>query len=58
MTPEELEAWVRKSCEEQGVPVKVTDPATISKVATLLGGSTWQKKTRRSRRARTAGANS
>lgn len=28
---------VRESCAEQGIPVKVTDPATIQHVATLLG---------------------
>lgn len=29
-------AWLRKSCEASGVPLKVTDPLTIRKVATLL----------------------
>jgi hypothetical protein len=35
MTDEELE-WLRRSCEEQGVPLKVTDPTTIRKVTALL----------------------
>lgn len=28
---------VEDSCAEQGVPVKVTDPLTLRRVATLLG---------------------
>lgn len=36
LTDEEME-WLRRSCEEQGVPFKVTDPATLRKIATLLG---------------------
>lgn len=35
LTPEEL-AWLRRSCEEQGVPEFVTYSATIEKVVTLL----------------------
>lgn len=30
---------VAKSCEEQGVPIKVTDPEVVQQVATLLGVS-------------------
>jgi len=30
-------AWVDASCAEQGVPVKITDPAVLSQVAGLLG---------------------
>lgn len=40
-TPEyqaEVEEWVRRTTEAQGLPVKVTDPATIQKVVVLLGG--------------------
>lgn len=33
----ELEEWVERTCREQGVPVKVTDPATLQKVAVLMG---------------------
>ena len=29
-------AWVERTCAEQGVPVKVSDPQTIAKVAELL----------------------
>jgi hypothetical protein len=31
------EAYVRRSCAEQGVPEFVTDPSTISRVIALLG---------------------
>lgn len=37
MDAEELAEYVRQSCEAQGVPVKVTDPAVIRKVAALMG---------------------
>jgi hypothetical protein len=30
------QAWVERTCAEQGVPVKVSDPQTIAKVAGLL----------------------
>jgi hypothetical protein len=29
-------AWVERTCAEQGIPVKVSDPATIASVAELL----------------------
>jgi hypothetical protein len=29
-------AWVEQSCAEQGIPVKISDPQTIVKVAGLL----------------------
>ena len=32
--------WARRSCADQGVPVKVTDPGTLGHVARLLGGET------------------
>ncbi len=35
--PAVLAAWVRASCEAQGVPEKVTDPAVLHRVSTLLG---------------------
>ena len=38
MTPEEIAAWVQRSCAEQGVPEKVSDPATVDRVVTLLRG--------------------
>lgn len=34
-TPE-MQAWLEKGCAEQGVPLKVTDPTVIKKVAVLL----------------------
>lgn len=34
---EQVAEWVRRTTAEQGVPEKVTDPATIKKVAVLLG---------------------
>lgn len=35
--PEVLKAWVRSSCEAQGVPEKVTDPAVLHQIGWLLG---------------------
>lgn len=29
-------AWVERGCAEQGIPVKLSDPETIEKVAELL----------------------
>jgi hypothetical protein len=29
-------AWAERTCAEQGIPVKVSDPQTIAKVAELL----------------------
>ena len=57
MTPEEL-ALLRRSCEEQGVPEFVTDPATIQKVATLLRADRADRLAReaQARRARAGGA--
>lgn len=31
--------WLIRSCEAQGVPLKITDPATIRAVVILLGQS-------------------
>jgi hypothetical protein len=30
-------AWVEASCADQGLPVKLTDPSVLARVATLLG---------------------
>ena len=38
MSPEDLAAWVAKSCAAQGVPIKVTDPAVLRQVGVLLTG--------------------
>jgi hypothetical protein len=35
---DEIRELVERSCAEQGLPVKVTDPATVRRVATLLLG--------------------
>ncbi len=36
LTREQVAAWLATSCAAQGVPVKVTDPQTLAKVAALL----------------------
>jgi hypothetical protein len=33
---ERIQAWVERSCAEQGVPVKITDRAVLLRVAELL----------------------
>ena len=30
-------AWVERSCAEQGVPVKLSDPLALAKIADILG---------------------
>lgn len=35
----DLDAWVRRSCQAQGVPVKVTDPEVVRRVGVLLGAT-------------------
>jgi hypothetical protein len=30
-------AWVEKSCAEQGVPIKLSDPLALAKIADILG---------------------
>lgn len=35
----EFIAWLTASCERQNVPVTVTDPTVIARIATLLGAS-------------------
>jgi hypothetical protein len=37
-THEQVVEFVERTCREQGVPVKVTDPVVLRKVATLLRG--------------------
>ena len=34
---EVVQSWLERSCAAQGVPVRVTDPLTIARVAALLG---------------------
>ena len=33
---ERAKVWVERSCAEQGVPVKISDPLVLAKVADLL----------------------
>ena len=40
LTPDELAAFVQRSCEAQGVPVKVTDARLLDDVAALLAAGT------------------
>jgi hypothetical protein len=35
---EQLAAWVAASCAAQGLPVQMTDPATVNQVRVLMGG--------------------
>lgn len=37
LSSKELAAWVAGSCAAQGVPVKVTDPTVVRRMAALLG---------------------
>jgi hypothetical protein len=30
-------AWVERSCAEQGVPVKLSDPVAVQRIADILG---------------------
>jgi hypothetical protein len=34
---ERARAWVERACAEQGVPVKLSDPLALAKVAEILG---------------------
>lgn len=34
--PDEIAEWTRKSREAQGLPPKITDPATLRKIATIM----------------------
>ena len=46
LTQEELAAFVKRSCEAQGVPLKVTDARVIDDVAALLAagtGGAWRQ---------------
>lgn len=38
----EFTAWLLASCERQGVPVTISDPAVITQVVTLLGAGASQ----------------
>jgi hypothetical protein len=32
-------AWVERSCAEQGVPAKLSDPLALRRIADILGGA-------------------
>jgi hypothetical protein len=38
-TPEQIAAWVRSSCDKQGIPVHVTDSSVLRQVVALLGSA-------------------
>lgn len=44
-----VRAMVQRSCEAQGLPVKVSTPAVVESVATLLGSSNQASSSRSSR---------
>ena len=46
VSPEEVRAWVERTCAEQGLAVKVTDPSVVRDVALLLGQSRQTGSTR------------
>ncbi|KEF99087.1 hypothetical protein K883_02094 [Mycobacterium sp. TKK-01-0059] len=35
----EFTAWLTASCQRQGLPVTITDPIVIDRIATLLGAN-------------------
>jgi hypothetical protein len=47
---EHCQAWVERTCAEQGVPVKVTDRRVVAQVAQLLRESSTQRRQRGSKR--------
>ena len=38
LTPEQIRAWVERSCEQQQIPVAIADPTTLARIVVLLGG--------------------
>ena len=40
--PAVVQAWLERTCAVQGVPVKVSDPRIVAKVAALLGQASGQ----------------
>lgn len=47
---ERIEAWVERSCQEQGVPVKVTERRVVAEVAELLRSRPGQSRQKGRRR--------
>jgi hypothetical protein len=52
LSAEVITAWVRASCELQGVAVRVTDPQVLGRVAVLLTGRAGASAARATARAR------
>jgi hypothetical protein len=46
--PEVVRSWLKRTCAEQGVPVKVADPRIIAAVASLLPQASFQTGSTRS----------
>ena len=44
--PEVVRAWVERTCEAQGVPVKIRDPRVIRDTVALIGQSRQSGSTR------------
>lgn len=42
--PKTVAAWVRSSCEAQGIPEKVTDVAALREIGVLLGVGAGQSR--------------
>jgi hypothetical protein len=36
---ERAKAWVERSCAEQGIPVKLSDPLSLAEIAEILGSA-------------------
>lgn len=49
LTDEEIRRWVAASCQDQGVPLTVTDPSTVRQVAVLLTGRAASQPAERAR---------
>jgi hypothetical protein len=47
---ERIEAWVRDSCAEQGLPVKITERRVVAEVAELLRSRPAQSRQKGRRR--------
>ena len=43
---ERVQEWVERTCAEQGVPVKVTDPRVVREVAEILRSAREERESR------------
>lgn len=48
----EFIAWLTASCQRQGLPVTITDPTVIARIATLLGAHRPARPAAQTRRTR------